>query len=474
MFVRAAQRATPGVGGLRRFSSNEVASLHAMALKMNVENKKEEKRAWIRQRNVPGLDVPRALKLQPQDSMEVKKWKYRQQQQYEDEHKFDYLNDQFIRMKVAKEEDVAAHRVKMQALREWQPPLKGRQISLEKLKHIQENFNPNAELNIDEGDSEVEKKAKAQKQLESYISATQQELDKLGDPEEDFEEFKASMKEVQADEEEQELKLMDIEKDLEGKELPEGVTSLAEFHKHIIKLQKEIKEHPQTATQEINAEALDELGLLRNHAIRDYEQELARAQELEDKCTDEFEERFGNLPAGTTAVPSWKEWEEGKPVDMHTWRHLEKLDYSKFEKAPTEYEVAIMDRFAKKDERFDAQMNNITLHPRIAVPNGPYDKGPFSRALHLFRIQAIRTHIMDMQKKRNFEKEHGYRDLEDLGLVMDDPEFPWKNEIFEEHKLALKNNHYWTQNQKEEYLIKLHAAFCSDMFSKESVDDGLV
>jgi len=475
MFVRAAQRGKTGLTSVCRFSTQaEVASLHALALKMNATKHKEEKQEWIRKRNVPGLDVPEALKLRPQDSMELKKWKYRQQQRYEDEHKFDYLNDQFIRMGVSKAEDVAEQRAKMQELRDWAPPLTGRQISLEKLKHIQENFNPDPQLMIDENDSEMDKKEKAQQQLERYIAATREELDQLGDPEEDLKSFKTDMKEVQADQDEIELKIMDYETELENVKLPDGINSLSEFNKHILDIQKDINKHPKSATSELKAEALSELGLIRNHAIRDYDQELERAQELEDNCTDEFEARFGHLPAESSAVPSWEEWDEAKPVDMHTWKHLEKLDYSKFVKAPTELEVHIMDRFAKKDERFDAEMNNVTLHSRIPVPNGPYDKGPFARALHLFRIQAIRNYIFDMQKKRDYEKEFGYRDLEDLGLVMDDPEYPWKNEIFEEHKLALKNNYYWTQGQKEQYLVKLHETLRGEIFSKENIDKGLV
>lgn len=114
------------------------------------------------------------------------------------------------------------------------------------------------------------------------------------------------------------------------------------------------------------------------------------------------------------------------------------------------------------------------MHARVGVPSGPYDKGPFTRALHLFRVCAVRDYLHEIKETRRKKREFGYRDLEDLGLIMDDPEYPWKNEIFEEHKLALKNNHKWTQGQKEKYLKMLHKFLRSDVFEKEFVDSGLV
>lgn len=502
MFVRAVQRSVRG--GSRHFhAASAVASdapiqmkrtlsiseLHAEALRINEDQLKEEQTEWRRKRNVPGLKCPEALKLKPTDSMDVKKWKYRQQERYEMESKCDYILDALDNDKITHEllglspddefadEVVASHsagrRARLKKLTEWKPPLTGRQISLEKLEEMQERFLSQTDLKMSPFDTEEEKKIKAEKQLDHYISESKDKLDKLGDPNAEYDQFRKEFKVV--DQEELELNLMEMQDELEKVELPEGVSNFSDFHKHMLKLQKEINENPQSAAQVVRAEPLQQLGLVRSHSLLDLDREMQKAQELEKQITDEFAQRFGNLPASLKGpMPTWEEWNAGDEPDLKEWQHLTKLDYSKFERAPTELETTVMDAYARKKQLFDAQINDTTMHDRIAVPSGPYDKGPFTRALHLFRVCAVRDYLHEIKEERRKQREFGYRDLEDLGLVMDDPEYPWKNEIFEEHKLALRNNPKWTQGQKEKYLKMLHKFLRSDVFSKEFVDSGLV
>lgn len=145
-------------------------------------------------------------------------------------------------------------------------------------------------------------------------------------------------------------------------------------------------------------------------------------------------------------------------VDLSKYKHLKDLPYDRFEDPPTEFEIYIMDEFARQQQREEAKEKGITLFPRIPVPRGPQEESWVKKALLLFRIRAIRVYIDNLKKSKKQQDQREYRDLDLLDHEIVDPENPWKLELYEECKLRLSNTGLWTTAQKEEFLRILHHA----------------
>jgi len=164
--------------------------------------------------------------------------------------------------------------------------------------------------------------------------------------------------------------------------------------------------------------------------------------------------------------PEWPRIVDG--IELSKWEHLKDLDYNKFEDAPNPAEITIMDAFKRQRQFRQAKDNNVTLVPRVHIPDSPHDQSLIAKVLLLYRIHAVTRYIEELKVRQAKQYERAYRDLSKLNLDLPyDPENPWKNKLFEECELILKNQHTWTTGQKEGFMRKMHGVLTSDMFSKE-------
>lgn len=143
-------------------------------------------------------------------------------------------------------------------------------------------------------------------------------------------------------------------------------------------------------------------------------------------------------------------------IDLSKYTHLKDLPYDQFEEAPTEFETYIMDEFAREQQRTEAKNTGVTLFPRIPVPSGPQETSWVKKALLLYRIRAMRVYIDNLHKRKKQEQQRQWRDLDLLPTDLDDPDHPWKLELYDECKLRLNNTGLWTTQQKEDFLRTLH------------------
>lgn len=192
--------------------------------------------------------------------------------------------------------------------------------------------------------------------------------------------------------------------------------------------------------------------------VSDDEDEPFRAssEEGENNSESSSESSADDVPEIPTGPSS--EGPAPPKVDLSKYKHLKDLPYDRFEDPPTEFEIYIMDEFARQQQREEAKEKGITLFPRIPVPRGPQEESWVKKALLLFRIRAIRVYIDNLKKSKKQQDQREYRDLDLLDHEIVDPENPWKLELYEECKLRLSNTGLWTTAQKEEFLRILHHA----------------
>lgn len=158
-------------------------------------------------------------------------------------------------------------------------------------------------------------------------------------------------------------------------------------------------------------------------------------------------------------------------IELAKYDHLRDVDYASFEDPPDDFETRLMDAFAAQREKRQAKKEDVTLIPRVPVPAHPDDEGTIAKTLLLYRMQAIRYHIIRLKENQVKEYERAYRDIGALNLQIPyDKGNPWKQDMFEEVQLVLKNQGSWTTGQKEKFLQHLHSALTSDMFSQKNVD----
>jgi len=130
-----------------------------------------------------------------------------------------------------------------------------------------------------------------------------------------------------------------------------------------------------------------------------------------------------------------------------------------------------MDAFAVQRQLRNAKAKDITLVPRVHIPYSPEDRSLIAKTLLMYRLTAIRNYIHTLKEKAKVQYDREYRDISKLNLrVPYDPANPWKQGIFEQVELVLKNQGTWTTGQKEDCMVKLHRMLTDDTFSQANQD----
>lgn len=165
----------------------------------------------------------------------------------------------------------------------------------------------------------------------------------------------------------------------------------------------------------------------------------------------------------------WPRIVDGIDLTNPSIQRIRDFDYDKFEEPPTPLEIRILDAFAVQRQLRHAQKNNITLIPRVHIPYTPADRSYIAKTLLMYRINALHTHIQKLKMDAKVQYDKEYRDISKLNLKLPyDPLNPWKQDIFDQLELVLKNQGNWTTGQKEDCMVKLHRMLTDDTFSKES------
>jgi hypothetical protein len=169
----------------------------------------------------------------------------------------------------------------------------------------------------------------------------------------------------------------------------------------------------------------------------------------------------------------WPRIVDGVDLTNPKIQRIREFDYDAFEEAPTALEVRIMDAFAVQRQLRDAKKRNITLVPRVHIPYTPADRSLIAKTLLMYRLQALRTHLDKLRAEAKVQYDREYRDISKLNLrVPFDPVNPWKQDVFDQVELVLKNQGNWTTGQKENCMIRLHRMLTDDTFSKANQDRG--
>jgi len=197
--------------------------------------------------------------------------------------------------------------------------------------------------------------------------------------------------------------------------------------------------------------------------------------------SDEEDEDLTSYTANRTPVTflsspeedgeAWPRIVDGVDLTNPKLQRIRDFDYDAFEEAPTALEVRIMDAFAAQRQLRHAKQHSITLVPRVHIPHSPEDRSLIAKTLLMYRINAIKYYIATLKEDAKVQYDREYRDISKLNLkVPFDPINPWKQDLFDQVELVLKNQGNWTTAQKEDCMVKLHRILTDETFSQANKD----